>query len=238
MNATVLEYQAVGKQYRLGEMRLDALKAVSFSIAKGEFTAIVGPSGSGKSTLLHLGAGLDKPSSGQVYLLGRDLTRFGPRELATVRNRELGFVFQSFNLIPVLNVLENIEYPSLLSATARKNRGRAAELLELVGLRGQGAKRPNMLSGGQRQRVAIARALVNNPSIVFADEPTANLDHATGEAIMNLMVDLNRQLGTTFVFSTHDPRIVAMAQRVIQMEDGCLVADSHAGLVGAGMAKQ
>lgn len=225
MSIPVLEYLGVSKRYALGETTVNALRDVSFSIKEGEFTAITGPSGSGKSTLLHLGAGLDKPSAGTVSLKGRDIGSIPQKEMALVRNQEMGFIFQSFNLIPVLSVIENIEYPALLYPSSRPNRSRVSELLELVGLKDQGRKRPNMLSGGQRQRVAIARALINNPTIVFADEPTANLDHANGEAIMALLEELNAKLGTTFLFSTHDPRIIAKARRILRLEDGSLVED-------------
>jgi putative ABC transport system ATP-binding protein len=146
--------------------------------------------------------------------------------MAVIRNQDVGFIFQTFNLIPVLSIRENVEYPSLLYPATRKNRSRVGELLELVGLSDQAEKRPNMLSGGQRQRVAIARALVNNPSIVFADEPTANLDHATGESIMTLLLKLNAELGTTFIFSTHDSRIMEKARRIISVEDGKLTGDT------------
>lgn len=243
MSQIVLEYQGVGKRYALGETSIEALRDVSFTISRGEFTAIIGPSGSGKSTLLHLGAGLDEPSSGTISLLGQDISKIQAREMAHLRNKELGFIFQSFNLIPVLSVTENIEYPALLYPDVRENRLRVGELLELTGLGDQARKRPNMLSGGQRQRVAIARALINNPSIVFADEPTANLDHSNGEAIMSLLLDLNRKLGTTFLFSTHDPRIISKARRTLRMEDGALVADSgdapqvtpEAGITGSSL---
>ncbi len=220
----VLKYQDVKKSYQLGETRIDALRGVSFSIAMGEFTAIVGPSGSGKSTLLHLGAGMDNPTEGKVELLGRDLKTTSPKELARARNLQIGFIFQSFNLIPVLSVYENIEYPCQFYPEARKNQNRIHQLLADIGMESQAKKRPTQLSGGQRQRVAIARALINNPQVVFADEPTANLDHETGAQIMDLMVKLNQQYGTTFVFSTHDPKIMDRAKRIIRIEDGRLLS--------------
>lgn len=226
MKGEVLRYEQVSKQYKLGETVINALSGVSFSVTKGEFSAIVGPSGSGKSTLLHLGAGLDRPTQGSVFLQGREIQAIGERDMAVIRNQDVGFIFQTFNLIPVLSIRENVEYPSLLYPATRKNRSRVGELLELVGLSDQAEKRPNMLSGGQRQRVAIARALVNNPSIVFADEPTANLDHATGESIMTLLLKLNAELGTTFIFSTHDSRIMEKARRIISVEDGKLTGDT------------
>jgi putative ABC transport system ATP-binding protein len=146
--------------------------------------------------------------------------------MARIRNQDVGFIFQSFNLIPVLSVKENVEYPSLLYPSGKKNKARVMELLEMVGIANQAEKRPNMLSGGQRQRVAVARALINNPHVVFADEPTANLDHETGESIMRLLEELNRSFGTTFLFSTHDPRIMEKAKRIIRVEDGKLVSDT------------
>lgn len=222
---TVLEYKNITKQYLLDETIIDAIKGVSFSVCEGEFAAIVGPSGSGKSTLLHLGAGIDLPTSGTISLLGQDLTKINKKELAKIRNRKIGFIFQSFNLLPVLTVLENVEYPCLLYPETKSNRKNAKELLEMVGLKDQLNKKPSMLSGGQRQRVAIARALVNSPSIVFADEPTANLDHENGNSIMQLLKDLNNNLKTTFLFSTHDPKIMDQAKRIIKIEDGIIISD-------------
>ncbi|MCX7655974.1 MAG: ABC transporter ATP-binding protein [Treponemataceae bacterium] len=232
MTKVVLQFEQVEKQYRLGETIITAVQGISLSFRAGEFAALVGPSGSGKSTLLHLGAGLDRPTKGVVSLVGKEIQKMKDEELALIRNEQVGFIFQTFNLIPVLTVQENVEYPSLLYPRSRKNRSRARELLELVGLSDHAKKRPTMLSGGQRQRVAIARALVNNPSIVFADEPTANLDHATGELIMSLLQRLNRELGVTFIFSTHDPRIMEKAHRIVRLEDGRIVADS--GMVNGG----
>lgn len=226
MTEAVLQFHQVYKQYRFGETLITALKGINLTFKKGECTAIVGPSGSGKSTLLHLGAGLDRPTNGSVSLAGKDLHKMKDEELARIRNHQIGFIFQTFNLIPVLTVQENVEYPSLLYPESRQNRKRAKELLELVGLSDQAEKRPNMLSGGQRQRVAIARALINNPTIVFADEPTANLDHATGESIMDLLRKLNVELGTTFLFSTHDPRIMEKAHRIIRIEDGKITKET------------
>ena len=225
MTETVLQFHQVYKQYRLGEPLITALKGINLTFKKGECTAIVGPSGSGKSTLLHLGAGLDRPTKGIVSLAGMEIHRMKDENLARLRNQQIGFIFQTFNLIPVLTVEENVEYPSLLYPESRKNRHRVRELLERVGLADQAKKQPAMLSGGQRQRVAIARALINNPSIVFADEPTANLDHATGEMIMSLLYQLNQELGVTVIFSTHDPRIMEHSRRVVRIEDGEIVAD-------------
>jgi len=223
----VLSFERVEKVYKLDEVLVYALKGIDFSIQKGEFTAIVGPSGSGKTTILHLAALLDRPSSGRILLFGTDSKEISNKEASRIRNKKIGFVFQTFNLIPVLTVYENIEYPALLYPDNKVSRDRIMELIESVGLKGHENKFPSQLSGGQRQRVAIARALVNNPEIVFADEPTANLDHETGEQIIALMEELNKKYGTTFVFSTHDPKIMRRARRLIRIEDGKIVGDEY-----------
>jgi len=223
----VLSFERVEKVYKLDEVLVYALKGIDFSIQKGEFTAIVGPSGSGKTTILHLSALLDRPSSGRILLFGMDSEEISNKEASRIRNKKIGFVFQTFNLIPVLTVYENIEYPALLYPDNKVSRDRIMELIESVGLKGHENKFPSQLSGGQRQRVAIARALVNNPEIVFADEPTANLDHETGEQIITLMEELNKKYGTTFVFSTHDPKIMRRARRLIRIEDGKIVGDEY-----------
>ena len=223
----VLSFERVEKVYKLDEVLVYALKGIDFSIQKGEFTAIVGPSGSGKTTILHLAALLDRPSSGRILLFGTDSKEISNKEASRIRNKKIGFVFQTFNLIPVLTVYENIEYPALLYPDNKVSRDRIMELIESVGLKGHENKFPSQLSGGQRQRVAIARALVNNPEIVFADEPTANLDHETGEQIITLMEELNKKYGTTFVFSTHDPKIMRRARRLIRIEDGKIVGDEY-----------
>jgi putative ABC transport system ATP-binding protein len=223
----VLSFERVEKVYKLDEVLVYALKGIDFSIQKGEFTAIVGPSGSGKTTILHLAALLDRPSSGRILLFGMDSKEISNKEASRIRNKKIGFVFQTFNLIPVLTVYENVEYPALLYPDNKVSRDRIMELIESVGLKGHENKFPSQLSGGQRQRVAIARALVNNPEIVFADEPTANLDHETGEQIITLMEELNKKYGTTFVFSTHDPKIMKRARRLIRIEDGKIVGDEY-----------
>jgi len=223
----VLSFERVEKVYKLDEVLVYALNGIDFSIQKGEFTAIVGPSGSGKTTILHLAALLDRPSSGRILLFGTDSKEISNKEASRIRNKKIGFVFQTFNLIPVLTVYENIEYPALLYPDNKVSRDRIMELIESVGLKEHENKFPSQLSGGQRQRVAIARALVNNPEIVFADEPTANLDHETGEQIITLMEELNKKYGTTFVFSTHDPKIMRRARRLIRIEDGKIVGDEY-----------
>ena len=214
----------VSKEYRLGTQTVTALDAVSLSIEQGVFMAIAGPSGSGKSTLLNIVGCIDQPTAGRVCVCGTEVTGKTPDELAGLRARTIGFVFQTFNLFPVLSAEENVEYPLLQfpELSRQERRSRVAEYLEVVDLRKFARHRPNELSGGQRQRVAIARALVTRPRIVLADEPTANLDHHTGGAILDLMADINRRSGTTFVFSTHDDKVVARANRLVQIEDGRL----------------
>lgn len=210
------------KDYTLGEQQVQALRDITLSIEDGVFLAIVGPSGSGKSTLLNLIGCIDTPSQGKIFINGQDVSGKTPDELADLRARTIGFIFQTFNLLPVLSAEENVEYPLLqlkeLSATERRDR--VAKYLDIVGLSKFAKHRPNQLSGGQRQRVAIARALATQPKIVLADEPTANLDHATGEGILQLMKEINRQYKTTFIFSTHDWRVMEMADQLVRIEDG------------------
>ncbi len=228
-SAPVLEFRNVSKAYRSGESETYALKSVSVSFGAGEFVALVGPSGSGKSTMQHLGAGFDRPTDGSVFLMGRDIAGYGERELSFARNRHIGFVFQSFNLIPVMSVLENVMYPAGVYRDAHRFGGtareRALSLLDRVGIADHARKRPHQLSGGQRQRVAIARALMNAPELVFADEPTANLDHAVGSGIMDLLSSLNEELGTTVIVSTHDQAVMARARRVVSLADGRVAGD-------------
>jgi putative ABC transport system ATP-binding protein len=212
----------VSKQYALGSQVVTALQQVSLTVARGEFMALAGPSGSGKSTLLNLIGCIDTPSAGRVSIEGNDVSGRSPDELADLRLNTLGFVFQTFNLLPVLSAWENVEYPLLQKRDVdkRERRQRIEHYLEVVGLGLHARHRPNELSGGQRQRVAIARALATHPRIVLADEPTANLDHKTGEGILKLMKQLNHEEGTTFIFSTHDARVMEMADRVIELADG------------------
>jgi putative ABC transport system ATP-binding protein len=198
-----------------------ALRETSLEVEEGEFLAIAGPSGSGKSTLLNLIGCIDMPSAGHILIDGEDVAGKTPDELADLRARKIGFVFQTFNLLPVLSAAENVEYPLLqFRFDKSRRRARVRRYLELVGVGGYADHRPNQLSGGQRQRVAIARALIARPAIVLADEPTANLDHKTGTSILELMQAINRDKGTTFIFSTHDPKIIDMADRVVRIEDG------------------
>jgi putative ABC transport system ATP-binding protein len=213
----------VTKEYALGRTLVPALRGVSLLVEPGEFLAIAGPSGSGKSTLLNLIGCLDQPSSGRILVGGRDVSALDDDRLSDLRARTIGFIFQTFNLVPVLSALENVEFPLLFQGERGGSRGRARAALEAVGLKGVEDHRPDELSGGQRQRVAVARALVTRPRIVLADEPTANLDSVTGEAIIDLMLGINRREGTTFVFSTHDPKVMAHAHRVVRLADGLVV---------------
>ncbi len=218
----VVLVEDVSKEYALGKQVVPALQHVSLTVAKGEFMALAGPSGSGKSTLLNLIGCIDTPTSGRISIEGNDIGGKSPDELADLRLNTLGFVFQTFNLLPVLSARENVEYPLLQQRDVDKNerQKRIEHYLKVVGLERYAHHRPNELSGGQRQRVAIARALATHPKIVLADEPTANLDHKTGEDILRLMKQLNHEEGTTFIFSTHDARVMEMADRVIELADG------------------
>ncbi len=219
----VVQVRGVSKDYALGEQRVQALRETSLEVEAGEFLAIAGPSGSGKSTLLNLIGCIDTPSTGHILIDGEDVAGKTPDDLADLRARKIGFIFQTFNLLPVLSAAENVEYPLLQFRFDRaKRRIRVQRYLELVGVGDYAGHRPNQLSGGQRQRVAIARALIARPAIILADEPTANLDHKTGTSILELMHRINREKGTTFIFSTHDPKVMDMADRVVHIEDGIL----------------
>lgn len=210
--------------YRQDSIEVIALKDVDLEIAGGEFIALVGPSGSGKSTLLNLLGGLDRPTSGRLWVADRELGALSARELADMRLRHIGFVFQEYNLIPVLSAIENVEYVMLLQGVAdEERRRRALAVLAEVGLIGLEDRRPGELSGGQQQRVAVARAIVAEPALVLADEPTANLDSITGAALMNLMRSLNETKGITFVFSTHDRMVMEHARRLVHLKDGQVV---------------
>jgi putative ABC transport system ATP-binding protein len=225
----IVELHNVEKDYPLGKTVVRAVRGVTLSIRKGEFTTIAGPSGSGKTTLLNLIGCVDVPTRGEVIVAGQSTGQLDDRALTNLRLHKLGFIFQTFNLIGVLNVYQNVEFPLLLQGgqSAAERRARVAEIVDKVGLTQQLAQRPNELSGGQRQRVAIARALVTRPHIVLADEPTANLDSRTGQNIIDLMKQINVSLHTTFIFSTHDNKVMEHADRVIELVDGCLVDSKH-----------
>jgi putative ABC transport system ATP-binding protein len=216
------------KSYRVGVVETHALRGVDLEVDNGEFTAIAGPSGSGKSTLLHLMGALDRPSAGEVRLAGQRIDRLPRLEAAQLRLKRLGFVFQAYNLIPVMSALENAAFVLELQGVARRERdARAREALGMLGMKGLEERMPNQLSGGQQQRVAVARAIASRPDIVLADEPTANLDGATGQALIDLMRRLNEEQGVTFVFSTHDPRLLSHVRRIVRLEDGRVVDGGH-----------
>ena len=227
MPEAVLHSQSLSRTYRSGGRDLTVLKDITFSLEPGGFLAILGPSGSGKTTLLGLLAGLDRPSAGSVYLDGQELGSLTEDERARLRGEKIGFVFQAFQLIPTLTAQENIQVPLELRGDAHAA-PRARELLERVGLGGRGHHYPAQLSGGEQQRVALARGFSSRPRILFADEPTGNLDAATGATIIDLMVELNRDLGTTLVLVTHDLDLAARARRTIRLADGRVVADTAA----------
>jgi len=218
----------LNKDYEDGKIVVHALKDINMEVEKGEFTAIAGPSGSGKSTLLNLIGCLDKPSSGKIFIGGIDTSTYSKKELANIRREKIGFVFQSFNLIPILTAFENVAFPlSLLGQNGDLIERKVKGILGDVGLDGLENRYPRELSGGQQQRVAIARSLVKEPSIILADEPTANLDSATGAEILNLMKELNEQKEATFIFSTHDPAVMDRAKRVIRLHDGQISSDER-----------
>ena len=220
----VIQLEDVTKVYHIGEVETRALNGVSLGIEEGEFTTLVGPSGSGKTTMLQLMGCLDRPNSGVVKVNGQDVTRLKANQRADLRRESIGFIFQFFALVPVLNAYENVELPLLLNGVgAKERRERVMALLEAVDLVDRVKHRPDQMSGGEQQRVAIARALASRPALVLADEPTANLDTANGQQAMEIMQRLNQETGTAFVFATHDPRVVAYARRVVKLRDGRVV---------------
>jgi len=222
--SSVVRIERVFKEYLLGEQIVQALNDITLAIEPGVFLAISGPSGSGKTTMLNLIGCIDRPTSGEIFINDENVSHKSPNELADLRARSIGFIFQTFNLLPVLSAAENVEYPLLrrsdISSADRKRR--VDYFLDIVGLSKYANNRPNQLSGGQRQRVAIARALAVKPAIVLADEPTANLDKATGIDILKLMKKINEHLGTTFIFSTHDQKVIDHADRLVKVEDGTI----------------
>jgi putative ABC transport system ATP-binding protein len=221
-----VELKDARKTYRTGSIEVPALRGVSLSIVPGEFVATAGPSGSGKTTLLNITGGLDRADAGEVWVAGQNLQLLSSGELARVRLQRIGFVFQTYNLLPVLTALENTEFTLLLQGVTRQVRKeRVEKLFAEIGLKGLENRRPAELSGGQQQRVAVARAMVTEPALILADEPTANLDSATAISLLDVMERLNRTTGTTFIFSTHDPQVMERAHRLIHLRDGQIVGD-------------
>ncbi len=232
---TLLRLDGVGKTFRQGDTEVRALQDVGLEVGEGEFVALVGPSGSGKTTLLNIIGGLDTPSQGSVLLDGREISAMGEAELSGFRLFQLGFVFQAYNLVPVLSALENVELVMVLQGRSpEERRQRAKHYLGLVGLGDAMHRRPSALSGGQQQRVAVARALASGPRLVLADEPTANLDSENATALLDVMHRLSHEENTAFVFSTHDPRVMERAERIVRMRDGRIESDERAGDRDAG----
>ncbi|MFL2834127.1 MAG: ABC transporter ATP-binding protein [Alphaproteobacteria bacterium] len=224
--SNVIEIQNLTRKYGKGVAEVIAVNQLSLNIEYGEFTAIIGPSGSGKSTLLNLIGGLDNSDEGQIILAGNNLASMSGKKMSDFRRDHIGFIFQAYNLIPVLSASENIEYIMLLQGISNTERSkRVEEMLHLVGLEGLGNRRPSELSGGQQQRVAVARAMASEPEIILADEPTANLDSKTGASLLDMMKGLNEEKGVTFVFSTHDEMIMKRAKRLIHLRDGSIERD-------------
>jgi len=226
----VTRVENVTRVYMIGEVETQALRGVTLGIEPGEFTALVGPSGSGKTTLLQLMGCLDQPTTGKVFVSGKDVSTLKRSERADVRRGTIGFIFQFFALIPTLTAYENIEMPLLLNGLKGEERkARVLELLEAVNLSDRGHHKPDQLSGGEQQRVAIARALASKPTMILADEPTANLDTTNGEQVMDIMSRLNKETGVTFIFASHDPRVIKYGRRIVQLQDGLVVKDTIVG---------
>jgi putative ABC transport system ATP-binding protein len=235
-NMEVAKIENVTRVYKTGKVETHALRGVDLTIEKGEFSALIGPSGSGKTTLLQLIGCLDQPTSGHVYINGKDVSRLNRNQRADMRRGTIGFIFQFFALIPTLTAYENVEMPLLLNGhSATERRQRIQELLESVGLADRARNRPDQLSGGQQQRVAIARALAADPTLILADEPTANLDTENGKQVMETMLRLNQETGVTFVFATHDPRVIQYARRVVTLHDGLIVENVEAEILPLGV---
>ena len=226
---SIVKMENVVKNYKVGKIEVPAIRGVTFSIEKGEFSAIAGPSGSGKTTLLNLFGCLDKPTSGSVFIEQHDIIKLSSDQLADVRNHHIGFIFQTFNLIPVFTAFENVEFPLVVlkKGSPGERKDMVMKMLGEVGIAELAGRKPSEMSGGQQQRVAIARALVKGPDYVLADEPTANLDSKTGHGILDLMQEMNRKTGTTFIFSTHDPMVMGYARRLITVHDGKIQKDER-----------
>lgn len=225
----IIETHKLKKNYALGKTTVEALRGIDFSVEQGDFLSVIGPSGSGKTTLLNIIGCIDFASEGSVKIGDREITSMNDRQITDIRLHKIGFIFQTFNLIPVLDVAENVEFPLLLmkKQSRKEVRKRAEQLIESVGLKEHIRHRPAELSGGQRQRVAIARALVTKPDIVLADEPTANLDSVTGSQILEIMREMNQKEKTTFIFSTHDANVLKFAKDIVKIRDGLLVSESR-----------
>lgn len=228
MSDSLIEVRGVTRVYQQGDIEVHALRGVDLDIVPGEFTVLAGPSGSGKTTLLNLIGCLDKPTSGKIRVGGQEVTSFGKTKAADFRLHNIGFVFQAYNLIPVLTAYENAEFVMMLQGVASSKRREAvAPLLRAVGLEKEMDRKPHQLSGGQQQRVAVARAIVGQPKIVLADEPTANLDSKTSAGLLDLMAELNAEQGVTFLFSSHDPQVMERAQRIVRLDSGSIVGDDR-----------
>ncbi len=225
----IAKMEEVIKNYHVGKIEVPALRGITLDIEEGDFVSIAGPSGSGKTTMLNLFGCLDKPSDGRVYLGEQNVARLSSNQLADIRNRNLGFIFQTFNLIPVLSAYENVEFPLILlkQGSPKQRKEKVMQALADVGIADLAKRKPMEISGGQQQRVAIARALVKGPKIVLADEPTANLDSVTGEGILKLMLEMNKKTKTTFIFSTHDPMVMDYATRLVKVHDGQILSDER-----------
>ncbi len=228
---SLMELNKVKKSYQQGKIEVPALRGIDLTVEEGEFTIIFGPSGSGKTTLLNMLGCLDTPTEGEICLNGRKISDLSKKDLAMTRRYNIGFIFQNYNLIPVLTAYENVEFALRLieDSSEKQIKEKVLKMLEEVGLKGLETRRPNELSGGEQQRVAIARALVKEPKIVLADEPTANLDSKTGIEVIKIMVKMNQELGTTSIFSTHDPQIMKYAKRLIDLKDGMISTDERRG---------
>lgn len=225
----LLELRQVKKIYKLGKIEVPALRGIDLTVDEGEFTTVFGPSGSGKTTLLNMVGCLDTPTEGDIHLNSNKISELSKKELAMTRRHNIGFIFQSYNLIPVLTAFENVEFAIRLigNLSDKQIREKVLNMLKEVGLEGKENRRPGELSGGEKQRVAIARALIKKPRIILADEPTANLDSATAQDVIKIMIKMNKELGTTFIFSTHDPQVMEKARRFINLKDGMISSDKR-----------